>query len=149
MIKMISPSLHHQQKQPPFLFPKPPRRPSVVDSIDDASLKCKQECSSWTDSTFYWIIAAIVTFIFAIILFISCITLFIRYNRLPSYQNPPCMPRNREDIYTELDCRRSDNKLYLAIDKRDKKEHTSSHLSDFEEFHYVSPNAPTMQTQLQ
>ena len=125
-------------------FPKPPRNGADLGQ----SHTCTEQCSAWNESTFYWIISAVVTFIFAIVLFITCIILFVRYNRLPSYQNPKCImrPQQRDDIYTELDCRLNDNKLYLAIEKRDKDTQQKAIHAEFEEFHYVAPNAPTMQT---
>ena len=122
------------------------------DGEQETSLVCRQQChTTWSQDTFYWIVATMTAVVIAFLLFITCVVLFIKYNRIPSYEDPKCItvvehPHNRDDIYTELDCRRSDNKLYLAIEKREGKTQQQSSKCELREFHYnIDPNTQTMQ----
>ena len=89
--------------------------------------ECNELCSDYSSSSplLYWIITTIVAAIIALIFFIMGITLLIRYYRVTNIQDSSpygaVMHHSpRDGIYSELEHRRSDNKVYMTLETNDK-----------------------------
>ena len=87
-------------------------------TLDRDRLNCDSVCVSEQSSLLHWILATSVAVVFAFIFLIVCIALFMKTRRIDAETNrpPSTYVRPPDGIYTELECRRSQNKVYLPIE---------------------------------
>ncbi|XP_072046671.1 uncharacterized protein [Amphiura filiformis] len=105
LVPIVSPPAN-EDNEPPVDIPK------VV-------LDCEEDCRLLNTRSFYWIISTCVTGLFAVIFCIACIILLCKYH----YQSQRTYERGRcvstrphvQDIYSELDIKRCDNKEYMVL----------------------------------
>ncbi|XP_072022857.1 uncharacterized protein [Amphiura filiformis] len=94
---------------------------SNMNDFSDAKFEkpnCDSACISDPSSLLYWILATSAAVVFAFVFLIICITLFMKTRRMNAENNKPVNTyvRATDGIYTELECRRSQNKVYLPIE---------------------------------
>ena len=97
---------------------------SPNDHTTWSASECRKHCSSST-SILYWIITTVVAGIIALIFFIMGLVLLIRYHRI-NHLTPVRSPYGsvlhypKDSIYSELEIRRNDNKVYMTLEKNNK-----------------------------
>ena len=83
--------------------------------------ECHEECRLLNSRSFYWIITTVVTSLFALIFLIICIILLCKYHHQSerTYERGRCVSTrpHLQDIYSELDIKRCDNKEYMVLSK--------------------------------
>ena len=109
---------------------------------------CDQVCAEMSsNSTFYWIVSTVVGFIFAVLFLIIVLVLIFKYLRLSNRKEPnyiAALPAPREKVYAELDSRRSDNKVYMTLEKNDNNMRQKYLFqSDIPDHYQTNPRRPS------
>ncbi len=91
--------------------------PRVKPTIIKTASECKKICSTFTYPVFQWVISTMVTGLVAFILLILCVTLICKYNTI-QHEGFVLGVNTAEDIYSELEGRRTDNLVYMSLDKQ-------------------------------
>ena len=87
-------------------------------SPEDLATDCLNKCSYRTTPGSYWILATIIAAILAIIFFIIVLSLVIKL-RTEKPKTQYLSPHGQSDLYAEVENRRLDNRIYMALEKRD------------------------------
>ena len=109
---------------------------------------CDQVCAEMSsNTTFYWIVSTVVGFIFAVLFLIIVLVLIFKYLRLSNRKEPnyiAALPAPREKVYAELDSRRSDNKVYMTLEKNDNNMRQKYLFkSDIPDHYQTNPRRPS------
>ena len=99
----------------------------------DMKAKCAKQCSYDTAKQFPWIIAFVVAVILTILFLVIGILLYVSYIRnKTNMSNALQRRRHPDEIYSELDIKPADAKVYMPLELRDKfcQDRQSIHYSD-------------------
>ena len=91
------------------LYTQPTSRQSASD--------CKKICSTFSYPMFQWVISTLVAGLFAFIFLILCATLLYKYNTIQHNGGFVLGVPAAEDIYSEVEGRRNENRLYMSLEK--------------------------------
>lgn len=98
---------------------------STVESID-----CRKTCSYFNSSVLQWVIGTVVAAFLAILFFIIGVVILYKWNQIVDndfrhqHNNMRHMHATKEDIYMELEKRRECDRVYMALDKENKRFNT-------------------------
>ena len=123
--------------------PHPPDSTTATAvSIMNADYVCNDICSSYSSQKIYWILATAGATILALIFFVLVMTLCIKYHHLEEgSQSGYSYPRYpMEKIYSEVESRRVDDRVYMSLVKLKKQNENACLQEVTGDGRYHSPN---------
>ena len=118
------PSRTAPKQKEPITVEKIPTK-VFVNTKSNFNVDCADTCSLIKSSSTRWIIATIIASAFALIFVVVGVVLLLKYYNLTAFDNDDreftpqvCIPR--EQIYSELDRKRGDCRVYMALERREK-----------------------------
>ncbi|XP_072046665.1 uncharacterized protein [Amphiura filiformis] len=115
----------HQPFTSGYYPSKSPKLPNVpVQTVtkgntDRGRLQCRNQCSYYNSNVLFWIIGTIVACAFAILFFVIFIGIVLRYRRRLLFRaDILTTPHVRDDIYSELDHRSVNKRVYISLERQ-------------------------------
>ena len=94
------------------------------------STNCQKTCSYFNSSVLQWVVGTVVAAFLAILFFIIGVVILYKWNQIDDgdfrhqHNNMRHMHATKEDIYMELEKRRECDRVYMALDKENKRFNT-------------------------
>ena len=86
---------------------------------------CLSNCSALTPPVIYWILATVITSFIALLFLLIAATLFFKLCQMPAGDNldyaVPMRKPTAEELYVEVDCKRDDRQMYMALHRSDPR----------------------------